>query len=114
MSFRLFVYYCAAWGAAAALVGWFLGRLIASEETLGGGALKGMSLGLFLALGLTYLDAVAAGSRRDLTNLLLRLTVSLLLGIVGGLLGGLVGQWLYQLTRVSLLRTVGWILTGVL
>jgi hypothetical protein len=116
MSFRLFVYFCAAWGAAAALFGWGLSRLITNDETVGGGALRGLSLGLFLAPGLALLDAIASGSTRDKGKLLFRLGFALILGILGGLLGGLVGQGLYLLTdgKVAVLRAIGWALTGLL
>ena len=51
MSFRLFIYYCAAWGAAAAYFGWVMGRLIEGDSALGGAALRGLSLGLFAGPG---------------------------------------------------------------
>ena len=44
MSFRLFIYYCASWGAAAAFFGWILGRLIAGDGALSGAAMKGFTI----------------------------------------------------------------------
>lgn len=114
MSFRLFVYYCAAWGAAAALFGWVLGRLIEGDSVLLAAALQGMALGLFLAFGLGLVDALAAGSQRDTTSLGVRLTIALMVGTVGGLFGGFVGQAFYQLSRWSALLVFGWTLTGLL
>jgi hypothetical protein len=86
MSFRTFIYYCAAWGGAAALFGWVLGLLMEGEGRLTAESLKGMSLGLFLGLGLT----------------------------VGGLIGGFLGQLLYGSTDMATLRLFGWTLTGLL
>ncbi len=116
MSFRLFIYYCAAWGGAAAFFGWALGRMTESDASLSAAALKGLSLGLLLALGLGLLDALAAGSQRDLANLGIRLSLALLIGAVGGLTGGLIGQGLYQVTggKWSFLLVFGWALTGLL
>jgi hypothetical protein len=116
MSFRLFVYYCAAWGAAAALFGWVLGRLIEGDSVLLGAALKGMALGLFVAVGLGLVDALASGSQRDATSIGIRLTLALLIGVVGGLIGGFIGEALYQLSNEKwpILLIFGWTLTGLL
>ena len=116
MSFRLFVYYCAAWGAAAAFFGWMLGRVMEGDSILLGAALKGMALGLFVALGLGVLDALAAGSQRDAAILGMRLTLTVLIGAVGGLLGGFVGQGFYLLSdsKWGPLLVLGWTLTGLL
>src|SRR5581483_664764 len=113
MSFRLFIYYCAAWGAATAYFGWVLGRVLAGDATtLGGATLKGLSLGLLVALGLGILDAISAGAARDRGGLIIRLMLALLIGGVGGLLGGLFGQLLLKLWPVLLI--LGWALTGLL
>src|SRR5437660_132339 len=116
MSFRLFVYYCAAWGAAAALFGWILGRLIEGDSVLLAAALKGMALGLFVAVGLGLVDALASGSQRDATSLGARLALALLIGVVGGLIGGFIGEALYQLSNEKwpILLIFGWTLTGLL
>jgi hypothetical protein len=116
MSFRLFIYYCATWGAAAAFFGWILGRVLEGEGSLTAAALKGMSLGLFVAFGLALLDALAAGSQRDAVGLAIRLTLALLIGAAGGLVGGFLGQALTLLTggRWSALLIFGWTLTGLL
>jgi hypothetical protein len=116
MSFRLFIYYCAVWGAAAAYFGWAGGRLIASDAPLLGAAIKGLALGVALALGLGLLDALAAGSQRDIVGLGTRLILAVLIGAIGGLVGGFLGQVLYQLSggRWSALLIFGWTLTGLL
>jgi hypothetical protein len=116
MSFRSFVYYCAAWGAAAAYFGWALGRVLEHDSPLLGVALKGMCLGLFVALGLGLLDGLAGGSPGDYVALAVRLALAVLLGTVGGLVGGFVGQGFYQLfdSKYSALLVLGWVLTGTL
>ncbi len=115
MSFRLFIYYCAAWGAASAYFGWVLGRLIEGDSALGGAALRGLSLGLFLALGLGLVDALASDAQRSPAALIIRLTMAVLVGAVGGLLGGFLGQVLLLANdKWPLLVVPGWTLTGVL
>jgi hypothetical protein len=116
MSFRLFIWYCAAWGGAAAYFGWILGQLLTTSSPLLSQTLKGMSLGLFLGLGLGLVDALAAGSQRDVTALGVRLMLTLLIGAVGGLFGGFLGEWLYELSgeKMSSLLVLGWTLTGTL
>ena len=116
MSFRSFIYYCAAWGAAAAYFGWVVGRLIEGDSPLGGAALRGMSLGLFVALGLGLVDALAIDSQRNMAPLVMRLTMALGIGAVGGLIGGFVGQVFVGFTdgKWPSLVVFGWTLTGVL
>ncbi len=114
MSFRLFIYYCAAWGAAAAFFGWVLGQLIAGDSALSSAALKGMALGLFLALGLAVLDTLAGGAQRDKASLTIRLTLAVLIGAVGGLIGGFIAQVFYGWLKMGWVRIFGWMLTGLL
>jgi hypothetical protein len=114
MSFRSFIYYCAAWGGAAAYGGWVLGRLLEGDGVLAGAALKGMALGLCIALVLGLLDGLAAGSQRDAAHLGIRLTLALLIGGLGGLAGGFLGQVLYQVSGGGWSLLLGWTLTGVL
>ncbi|HKI36319.1 MAG TPA: FHA domain-containing protein [Gemmataceae bacterium] len=116
MSFRLFIYYCAAWGACAAFGGWVLGRLLAGEPGLGSASVKGLVLGVLVALGLGLVDALAAASQRDVAALGVRLTVAVLIGAVGGLAGGFIGQLFFGLSdgKWPSLLVFGWTLTGVL
>lgn len=116
MSFRQFVYYCAAWGAAAAFFGWILGRLLEGDAGLFSAAIKGMALGGFVALELGILDALSAGSQRDTVVLGIRLSLTVLIGAVGGMVGGFIGQGFYQLSdsKWSSLLVLGWVLTGLL
>src|SRR5262249_4746321 len=115
MSFRLFIYYCAAWGGAAAFFGWTLGRFIEADSALSGAALKGLCLGASVALGLGLLAGLA-GSSRDVVGVGFRLVRALLIGAGGGYAGGLAGQWLYQKTdyQWSAVLVLGWTLTGLL
>jgi hypothetical protein len=115
MSFRLFIYYCAAWGACAAYFGWALGRMLAGDAAgLGATAVKGLAVGVLVALGLGLVDALAAASQRDIVAMGVRLTLALLIGAVGGLLGGFFGQLFYDWLQSESLRVFGWTLTGVL
>ena len=50
MSFRLFVYWCALCGGWAAAGGWALGHALAHGDTLGATGIKGMFLGMTIAL----------------------------------------------------------------
>jgi hypothetical protein len=113
MSFRLFIYFCAAWGACAAYFGWVAG-LVVGGEGLSGAALEGMSLGVLIALGLALVDALAAASQRDAVALGLRLTLAVLIGAAGGLVGGFFGQLFYGWLKWEFLRVLGWVLTGLL
>src|SRR5262245_41537988 len=97
MSFRLFIYYCALCGAWAAFVGWGLGRLVAPDNPLGSDGIKGMFLGMFVALGLSLVDALWNLSLRQFGQVFQRVGVAVLIGCVGGMLGGLLGHLLFNL-----------------
>ncbi len=114
MSFRVFIYYCAAWGACAAFVGWVVGRLLAGEPGLASASVKGLVLGVLVAVGRGLVDARAAASQRDFTALGVRLTLALLFGAAGGLIGGFLGQLFYGWLQWEFWRVLGWVLTGVL
>jgi MFS family permease len=114
MSFRLFIYYCTAWGACAAFVGWVVGRLLAGEPGLGSASVKGVVLGILVAVGLGLVDALAVASQRDFTAMAVRLTLALLFGAAGGLVGGFLGQLFYGWLQWEFWRVLGWVLTGVL
>lgn len=114
MSFRLFVYYCALCGGWAGFVGWALGKIIHPSGDLGRAGIRGMFLGMMIALGLGMVDAVWSVSLRRVGLVLLRVGVAVLVGTVGGLIGGLVGQLLLSATSLQLMFVFGWILTGLL
>jgi hypothetical protein len=70
MSFRLFIYYCALCGGWAAFFGWAMGKPFVLSSTVKQDGIRGMLLGLCVALGLSALDAVevltaVAGARRS-------------------------------------------------
>jgi len=123
MSFRLFIYYCALCGAGAALLGWYFGRLTASEEhRLLTQGLKGLFLGLFVALSLSVIDALWNQSLRQFEAIAARTMTAILVGSIGGFVGGVFGEFfsrkLVDWTGNELLGTafvvVGWTLTGLL
>ena len=58
MSFRLFVYWGALCGGWAAAAGWALGHALAHGDSLGATGIKGMFLGMTIALALGTVDAL--------------------------------------------------------
>jgi hypothetical protein len=114
MSFRWFVYFSALCGGWAAFLGWALGRLLATESPFVEVGVKGLILGLLIALALGVVDALwnlPAGQYAQITQ---RVGASLLVGCVGGLLGGLIGQALFDLTSNNFFLVLGWTITGLL
>jgi hypothetical protein len=114
MTFRLFVYWCALCGGWTAAVGWALGRLFGGNDPLGGTGLRGMALGLMIALGLGTVDALWVYSLRQFWRVAPRVLICILVGGVGGLVGGLVGQILFDWKNLDVLRILGWVLTGLM
>src|SRR5262249_18497175 len=117
MSFRLFIYYCALCGGWSAFFGWALGRVMAphDEMRVGEAGVKGMFLGLLVALGLSLVDALWNLSLRQFGQVFLRVVVAVLVGCVGGLLGGMLGQILFNVTGGnSIFLVFGWTLTGLI
>jgi hypothetical protein len=115
MSFRLFVYWCVLCGGWAAVVGWGLGRWIASGDSLGSTGIKGMFLGMLIALALGLVDALWTYSLRQLRHVVPRVFVGVAIGSVGGLLGGVAGQWLYdEVGSLVVFQVLGWVLTGMM
>src|SRR5262245_41306042 len=100
MSFRLFIYYCALCGGWAAFFGWILGRLIYPHNDIGRAGIRGMFLGMLVALGLSMVDALWNVSLKQVLQILQRVGVAVLVGCVGGLLGGIVGQALFNLSAI--------------
>jgi hypothetical protein len=114
MSIRRVIYYCAAWGGAAGYLGWILGRLVEVDGTMLAAGVKGMSLGLLIALFLGLLDALSAGSWPGVASVGSRLFLSMLIGAAGGLAGGFLGQVLFDLSQARWALLAGWWLTGLL
>src|SRR5262245_14851707 len=97
MSFRLFIYYCALCGGWAAFVGWGLARMLATtSRDVAKAGIKGLFLGMFIALGLSLVDALWNLSLRQFGQVFLRVFVAVVVGCVGGLLGGMLGQVFYR------------------
>jgi hypothetical protein len=114
MSFRLFIYYCTLAGAASALAGWALGRALTEGDGLLVQGLKGLYLGLVLALALALVDALWNFTLGRVLSILGRAVTAACLGGMAGLLGGLVGEGLYRAWDVGALLVVGYTLVGLL
>jgi hypothetical protein len=112
MSFRLFIYYCALCGGWAAFFGWMLGRTVSPSSVAGQDGIRGMMLGILVALGLSVVDCLWNVPLRHLGQIVMRVGVALLVGGVGGLIGGLIGSLLYSVSAVFFV--FGWALTGLL
>jgi hypothetical protein len=121
MSFRLFIYYCAFYGGCAAYLGWVAGRLTSPSFEVTGAldnaaeaALKGMCLGLLVALGLGLVDALWSFSLRQFGQVLARVVVATVVGALGGLIGGLIGGLAFEWIKQEWVRVLGWTITGLL
>lgn len=114
MSFRRFVFWCALCGGWAALAAWALGRQVAGPDPLGGAGVKGLCLGLVIALALGVVDALWIYSLRQVRRVLPRVLTCVAVGGVGGLLGGFLGQLLYERRNLAVFLVLGWALTGLL
>src|SRR5262245_12893543 len=114
MSFRLYVYYCALCGGWAALVGWIAGRAYHLDHPLAAAGLKGLWLGLFVALGLSMLDAAWNLSRHHFGQALGRVLLAVLVGSIGGMVGGALGQALFGWQPQPAFLILGWAITGFL
>jgi hypothetical protein len=124
MSFRLFVYYCALCGGAGAFLGWVAGRVLAdvsfpgaTNEVLVQGV-KGLCLGLGVALALGLVDALWNYALRRVFAIGARVGVAVAIGSMGGLLGALVSQALHGKASWPLLQNfilvAGWTFIGLL
>ncbi|HWG43439.1 MAG TPA: FHA domain-containing protein [Gemmataceae bacterium] len=115
MSFRWFIYYCALFGGWAALLGWLLGRWLAPETPLViQASVKGVFLGLTVALALGLVDALWVLTMRQAGQVALRAGTAVLVGCLGGWFGGLLGQAFFGWTDFSVFLVLGWTFTGLL
>jgi hypothetical protein len=114
MSFRLFIYYCAACGACAAYLGWVVGRLFALDNDLLVAGVKGMFLGMIVAFALGLVDALWAYSPSQVLQIGPRVLLAGTIGTLGGLFGGLFGQLFYGQLQFSVFLIFGWTITGLL
>src|SRR4051794_5757482 len=108
MSFRLFIYYCSLCGGCAAYVGWALGRLPRLEDRIAQTGLRGLFLGVMVALSLGLLDTLWNGSAAGNGEGLLRVLTAVAVGGLGGLLGGAFGQACYGRLEWRLFLILGW------
>lgn len=118
MSFRLFIYYCALCGGWAALAGFFFG-LVSPTNAIPSAGVKGMFLGMSIALALGMVDAVFVLGGRRIGQIIMRVGTAVLLGCVGGMVGGMLGQLLLgwsgaQSALAGIFFVFGWTFTGLL
>jgi len=122
MSFRLFIYYCALCGAWAALIGWFLGRLLPiteDEHPLLLQGFKAFLLGLTVALALGLVDAISNVPLARVVTIALRGATAVVLGSLGALASGVIGEYVQQKTQAvpyvgEIASVVSWAITGLL
>jgi hypothetical protein len=113
MSFRLFIYYCAICGGCAAYLGWLLG-LLPPLEGIPLAGIRGLFVGMMVALGLSLVDSLWNLAVGRVGVLLGRVFVAVLVGCLGGLLGGVIGQAFFKWTLLSVSIVFGWTITGLL
>ena len=114
MSFRLFIYYCALCGGGGAFIGWMLGRMMRISNQVLSQGIKGMLLGLSVALALGLVDTLWVFSIKRFVAVGLRVGTAVFIGAMGGLLGGLVSQALYGWKDLAVFLVFGWTITGFL
>ncbi len=114
MSFRLFVYYCALFGAWSGFLGWILGRLLTSSTATGlfANGMRGLMAGLVIAAGLSVIDSLwNVGARWGVIGL--RVLVAAIVGGTGGLAAGLLGRALVGLSEF-VAYFLAWTIAGML
>jgi hypothetical protein len=114
MSFRLFIYYCAVCGGGAAFVGWAIGRFFHTLSQVPRDGIRGLFLGLMIALGLSLVDCLWNLSLKQVGQVAMRVLVAVVVGCFGGLIGGMLGSVLYVATGSVAFVIFGWTLTGFL
>jgi hypothetical protein len=115
MSFKLFIYYCALCGAWAAFLGWGLGWAAKGNEGgLGADTVKGLFLGMMVALALGVLDAVWNLTGHRYAQVVQRGLFLAALGALAGMAGGALGNSLRRLTDNAFFVVLGWTLLGLI
>ncbi|MFO0878115.1 MAG: FHA domain-containing protein [Gemmataceae bacterium] len=114
MSFRWYIYYCALLGGCAGYLGWALGRCVPFEHHLLQAPLRGMFVGLCIAVVLTLVDWLWNFRTGAFADNFGRLLLAGVAGALGGVVGGFLGQLLYSLTQQILFVLLGWTGTGML
>jgi hypothetical protein len=120
MSFLRFIYYCAAWGGAAAYLAWAAALVLSDDGIVLPATVRGLALGVFVGLGLALVDAlVVPGGKRPVV-IIGRILIALGIGSFGGLFGGLLsGVLLWTAVKLTgtpwrSLQLFGWTFTGFL
>jgi hypothetical protein len=111
VSFRLFDYYSAISGAAAALAGWWCGLLLSGAGPLLAASIRGLFLGMLIALALTLVHSFENLSFPPTALMGQRAMTALALGGVGGFFGGLLAQALQSVPVLG--HGLGWGLAGM-
>jgi hypothetical protein len=114
MSFKLFIYYCAVCGAWAAFVGWAAGWALTDQDSFGEDVVRGLFLGLSVALALGAVDAVWNLTGRRYGRVLGRSLCVAALGCLAGVVGAAIGSGLRKATGNDLFQILGWTLVGLL
>jgi hypothetical protein len=94
--------------------GWVLGKLLPIEQPVFLAALKGLFLGVTVALGLAVVDGLWNLDWNQLHWVVPWVVVGGAGGAAGGLFGGGLGQLLYGRLLWAPLVLPGWVLTGLL
>src|SRR5262249_38745578 len=102
---------CGGWAAA---VGWALGWLTVHGDSLGGTGIKGMFLGMLIALALGMGDGLWVFSLRPFWRLAPRGRVCRVVVRLRGLFGGFFGRLLFDWKNLAILLILGWVLTGLM
>jgi hypothetical protein len=115
MSFNLFLYYCAIFGAYAALSAAFISRLathsIGSE--LVQSIIDGALVGAFISFAVGALDTIWSTGKSDIKRLVIRSMGAGFVGVFGGVLGGVVGSLIVKITGVQFFVLAGWTISGL-
>ncbi len=91
-----------------------LGRLPTLDNQLAITGLRGLFLGMMVALGLSLVDALCNQSAQQVVGITARVLVAVLVGCLGGMLGGLLGQLIFDWTQLALSYVFGWAIMGLL
>lgn len=102
------------WGGCAAVAGWVFGRLAAPDDPVAQAGVRGLWLGLFVACGLSLVDALWSFSVKQVFSLAARVAVAVAVGCVGGFVGAAVGQLFLGWTDLWAFYVLGWTITGLL
>src|SRR4051812_35745223 len=111
MSFRWYIYYCSLLGGCAAYVGWVMGRVPPLRHYVWQAAVRGLFLGLMVAVVLTAVDTLWNLAGQKSATVILRLAVAGAVGSLGGFMGGMIGQILYARTDMAVFLLLGWAIT---